>query len=296
VAEVFIAVGKLLRNWENGQNVVAVYLVPLHLLHNFKGILYNLRMLRKQGPHLLLGFEILLLSVSHTVGVIIIGIGGKAYQAVVRRTVFLACKVGIVCGYHLNAEALSHTENLCIGNLLQVCHLCGHPRYLCAVQLYLQVIILPKEVLIPEGCLFCLLKVAGIYEFWNLPSKTGRTADEVLVVLLQNLTVHFRLVIETLCPPCGNYLYQIVISCQILCQQNEVVCTLVFLTSLVETSVAVHIHLTTYYRLHIREILCHLKELLHTKHIAVVSNGQCRLVVLRRLLEMCLYAGLSIQD
>ena len=63
---------------------------------------------------------------------------------------------------------------------------------------------------------------------------------------------------------------------KVLGQQYQVVCALLFLTAGVFETVAAagHVHLAAHYRLYRRVFACHLQELLHAVHIAVVGDGQ----------------------
>ena len=200
MAEIFITVGKLFRNREYREHVVSVYLIFLYLLYNLNGIVYHLRVLREQRTHFLLRLKILLLGVSHTVRIIIVGIGGKTDKAVMGRAVLLTGKMGIISCHNLYTQTLTHLKDLCVCNLLQICHLCGHSGDLCTVQLYLQIVILTKKILIPKGCFLSLLNVACIYKLRDLTSQTCRATDKVLVIFLKCLAVNLWFVIETLSP------------------------------------------------------------------------------------------------
>ncbi len=100
------------------ENVAAVNLYVLHLLLNFLRVGDGLGMGGEKLVHFLLAFEVFLLGIaeaSRALGsahrVVYIGIGGKADEPVVYRTILFAYKVGVVGGYHLHIMLGGELEN-----------------------------------------------------------------------------------------------------------------------------------------------------------------------------------------
>ena len=100
------------------------------------------------------------------------------------------------------------------------------------VQLQLQVVVLSKEILVPQNRLLSLLETLLGDESWNLATKTSRGAYQPFVVLLQLLAVGTRTVVETIGPRLRYDLEQVFVALEILCQEDKVVTTSVGLLGL----------------------------------------------------------------
>ena len=84
---------EVLVNLEFRQHVSAVDGVVLHLVADFQRIGDNLRMVREQCRHLLLGLQVLLLGISEAVYIVNVGIGSQTDKPVVGLAVLLAHEV-----------------------------------------------------------------------------------------------------------------------------------------------------------------------------------------------------------
>ena len=86
---------------------------------------------------LLGGFQVFLLGVAQALGVVEIGIGADADQAVVGRTVLLADEMHVVGGHHLDAQFLRYPENDLVDLLLMGESTLLGPRHIGLVPLHL---------------------------------------------------------------------------------------------------------------------------------------------------------------
>ena len=110
---------------------------------------------------------------------------------------------------------------------LVVCTLYG--RF---VELKLEVVILAKEILVPQNRLLGLLETIVLNESRNLATKTSRCAYKTFVVLLQLTTVGTRTVVESVGPRLRYYLQKVFVTFEVLCQEYKVVSASVGLLAL----------------------------------------------------------------
>ena len=75
-------------------------------------------MVGEDGRHLLGGLEVFLLGVAQALGVVEVGVGADADQAVMGRTVLLAHEVHVIGGHYLDAQLLRYLEDHRIDLLL----------------------------------------------------------------------------------------------------------------------------------------------------------------------------------
>ena len=173
--QVLVDVGHERRiNLEDRQHGVAVYGVGLYLIGHFQRIGQAFRMVREQFLHLLFRLQILLLGIAQAVGVVQIGIGGEADEAVVHWAVFLAHEVGVVGGDDLDAVLSSQLEDLLRVVALFLVKVVGEAGNLGPVLHHLQVIVFPEYPLVPLDGLFYGGIVVGHNGARNLSRQTGR--------------------------------------------------------------------------------------------------------------------------
>ena len=101
------------------------------------------------------------------------------------------------------------------------------------MQLQLQIVVITKDTFVPLHRLFGLGHLLVGNTFGYLATQAGRAADQSFVILLQLRAVGTWALIETFGPRLRDDLNQIVITLLILCQQYEVITTLVLLMSLI---------------------------------------------------------------
>ena len=111
------------------------------------------------------------------------------------------------------------------------------------VALELQVKILAEQVPIPFDGLFRLGKLSGSDAPRNLPTQTGRTHNQPLVVFLQLGTVCTRTHVESLGPRLRHQLDEVVVSLQVFGQHHQVITALVLFTVLQFQTAPCHVHL-----------------------------------------------------
>ena len=139
------------------------------------------------------------------------------------------------------------------------------------MELQFEVVVLTEYPLEPANHLFGLFHVAAHDSLGHLASQTGRATDQTLVILFEQLFVDTGFVVEAFGKGVGDDLAEVVISGQVLCQQDQVVTGLLVLV-LLET-VAHHIDFAPQNRLDTGRD-CRIVKVLHTVHISVVRDGQ----------------------
>ena len=91
------------------------------------------------------------------------------------------------------------------------------------MQLQLEVVILAKEVFVPQYRLLGLLQTLLGNKFRYLATQASRAADKTFVILFELVAVCSRAVIETLCPRLRYDFEQVFVALEILCKENKVV-------------------------------------------------------------------------
>ncbi len=204
--------------------MVTVDLIFLNLRGYLKGVLQHFRVVRKQCGHLLLALEVLLLGVVEARLLIDLLAGVQADEVIVRRTVLLVDEVDVVCGDNLDPHLSGELEYSLIADLLLLINLQRQPRNLRLVEHHLKVIVVSEYIPVPLYRLSGLIHLSGDDVLWDLASKTGRAADQVLVVLLDDLVRDSRLaVVKALNVPQRHDFHQVLVPIEVLGQQDEVV-------------------------------------------------------------------------
>ena len=101
------------------------------------------------------------------------------------------------------------------------------------VQLQFEVVVVAEDPLVPADRLLGLLQITGRDGARHLARQTGRAADQPLVVLLDLGAVGARTHVETVGPRLRDDLDEVVVSLEVLGQQDQVVAALVLLALLV---------------------------------------------------------------
>ena len=282
---------------EFGQDVGAVDVVALHLLHHLAGVEYRFGMLRKQRQHLVLALEVLLLRVAETLGVVHQGVGGEADEAVVRGSVVLADEVGVVGGYHLHPVLPAEFENGLIDLHLVVVEVQAQSGDFGLVEHHLQVVVLAEDALVPLYGLVDRVHVAREYAAGDLAGDAGGGADQAFVVFFQHFVAHAGLVVvHALDVAGGHYLHQVLVAGVVLGQKDEVIVLAVVVVLEAVVVVLGDVRLAAQDGLDVRVFLADVEELLHAIHVAVVRDCQTRHLELVRTREELLYVGHSIED
>ena len=213
-----------------------------------------------------------------------------------RRAVLLAHEVHVVGGHDLDAVLLRQLEDAGGVFLLLLVEVQRHAGHLRLVEHHLEVIILPEDALVPLDGLINAPGVAREDPAGHFARHTGGAADQPLVVLLQHLVAHARLVVHTLDVSGGHDLHQVLVAVVVLGQEDEVVVLLVVVVLEVVVVVLRDVDFAAEDRLHVRVLLGHVAEVLDAVHVAVVRDRQARHAELLRAAEELLDIAHSVED
>ena len=143
---------------------------------------------------------------------------------VVSRTVFLVHEMDVVGGDDLHPHLRGEVEDLLVDLLLLFIEVQGEPRDLGPVEHHLEIVVIPEQILVPPDGLPGGIKVSCQDVSRNLSGQTGGTADEIVVVLLDDLMADPRLAeVETFRVAGRDDLHQIPVSLVILGKEDQVV-------------------------------------------------------------------------
>ena len=276
--------------------------VELYLVADLHRVCHGLGDVAEHLPHLGLCLHPLLLGVEHTVGVVKVLACAKADESVMRLGILLVYKVHVVRAYELHATLLAQFDDVLVHLNLQRVYLVVGAFYGCLVQLQLKVVVVAEKVLVPVHDLLGLFHLAVPYELRNLATKTCRAADDALVVFLKLHLVGTRIVVVTLAPCLGYYLYKVVVALLVLGKQQKVV-SAVILGLLVEQTALCNVHLATddwlelllgfLALVHATHVVV---EFLYTHHVSMVGYGNALHPVGNCLVDESLYGCLAIED
>ena len=127
----------------------------------------------KQSLHLRRGLEPLVTGISHPVRIINILPGIQTNQQIVRLGILLVQEMHVIRGDHLDAQPFAHLQNLGITPHLIIVHLRPLFRRFCRVTHHLQIIILPHQILVPQGRFISPLDISRHNLLANLPSQAS---------------------------------------------------------------------------------------------------------------------------
>ena len=275
---------------------IPVDAVPLDLVEDLDGIGQGLRMVREDGGHLLFALEVFLLGVAQAVRIVHVRVGRQADQPVVDRTVFLPHEVHVVGGDDLDPVLPGQFEDHRDVLALSLEDVLRQPRDFGFVEHHLQVIILPEHPFVPADGLVGGIHVAVQNRPGDLPRHAGGGADEPLVVLLDDLVAHPRLVVHAFDVGRGDDFHQVEIALVVLGQQDEVVVLAVGVVLEFVVVMAGDVDLAAENRLDRRIFPGDLAELLDPVHVTVVRNGDAFLPQLFSALEQLLDGGQAVKD
>ena len=251
---VFLFRAEIFGNLEVGHNRGVVDGVGLALVANLQRIAERFGNVGKDGVHLCLRLEPLLLRVEHSRGVVEVLARGQTDEAVVGLAVLLIYEMDVVAANDLNIIALRNVEKDGVDLLL---HRIGfaigaHVRVGHLVSLEFYVVVIAKDVFEPTHRFFSPLNVALHNLLRYLATQTGGADNQVFVKLLQIFVVRTRTHIEAVHPRARNEFDEVVVAVLVLGQHNKVPAAAVnlsFLQFLV--AAARHVHLATENRLEI---------------------------------------------
>ncbi len=141
------------------------------------------------------------------------------------------------------------------------------------MELKFQIIVLAEYLLELLHDARCLLQIVVHDGLWQFAAETGRTAYQPLVILPQQLLVDTRFIVESFRPGVGDKFDEVVVSLEILGEQDEVVAR--FFVLVLFAVVLYHIDFASEDGFESRRV-GRIVELLYAEHIAVVGNGNGR--------------------
>ena len=233
----------------------------------------NIRILTMSGY----AQEYNLLGVSHSVRIVNECVCGEADEAVMGLAVLLAHEVHVIRSHDLRSRLCGQLEYSFVGHDLALVDILGLSRYLCLMFLHLQVEIVSKDLLMPFYGLFCSRHVSGDDCPRDLSGDTCGAAHQTFRIFLHDLVAHTRLLVVFSFDMAGRHnLHEVPVSVVVLRKKDEVEIASVVLVLQLVVIVSGHIDFTAYYGLDIGIFLRHLQEFLHTVHVSVVGDRQCR--------------------
>ena len=207
-----------------GKHMVAVDLIFLNFGSYLQGVFQHFRMVWEQSGHLLLALQVLLLGVVKARLLVDLLTGVQTDKMVVRGAILLVDEVDVIRGDHLDTHLLSQLEYSLIADLLFLINLQRQPRDLRLVEHHLKVVVVSEDPLVPLYRLSRLVHLSGDDVLGDLAGKAGGAADQILVVLLDDLVGDPRLaVIETFDVALRHDLHQVLVPVEVLGQKDEVV-------------------------------------------------------------------------
>ena len=231
-------------NFEFGHDRRMVDRVALDLVADVHGRGHRFGVgLAEDRGHLGRGFQPLLLGVEHALGVVEVLARRKADQTVVRLGVVLVHEMHVVGADHPHVVLRGQFTQVFVDMQLHGVGFVVGPLDGSLVELQLQVIVVAEDLLVPLDRLIGLFEVVRRNGARNLAGQTGRTADQALVVFLDLRTVGSRTHVETVGPRFRNDLDEVVVTLEVLGQQDQVVAALVGLAFLVVQPAARHVDL-----------------------------------------------------
>ena len=160
--------------------------------------------------------------------------------------------------------------------------------------------------MIPLACLTGSFDIAVQYLAWHFSCDTGRTDNEVFMILFQISTIGTWTHIISVHPRVAHQLDEVLISIIILCQHDEVITThIAFILLTVFLATMGYIHLTAYDGLerfqslflsafvHLGAIVA---KLLDAEHHTMVGNGHTLHAISNSLVHKTGNPGLTIKN
>ncbi len=173
------------------------------------------------------GFQPFLLGVEHAFRVIQVFARREANQSVVSLGIVFVDEMNVVRTNRTDIVLFSQLAQMFVDLELHGVGLVIGPFDGRLVKLKFQIVIISEQIFVPANGFFRLVEIVGRNSARHFAGQTGRTTYQSFVMLFQLRMIGTGAHIKTLRPCFGDDFYQIVVPCQILGQQNQVVATLI---------------------------------------------------------------------
>ena len=232
---------------------------------DLSGILHRLQRIWEKRPHLLLGFKVKLTTlVSHTILVLYLMLCLDTKQNIMRLRILGTDIMHIVSRNKLQPRLLTHAQKPLINDLLRIN----------TMILKLKIEMIRSEDLRQTQCFLLGFLIKALTQIRrNNARQTGTERNDALMIFLEHLRIHSRLIIKPLRKPDRDNLHQIGIPKIILCQKHQMVISILPPDILpIKARPRCHINLTADHRID-SFLFRRPVEINHPIHIAMVGNG-----------------------
>ena len=197
------------------------------------------------------------MGITQPVGVIHIIIECETNKTVVRRPVLFIYKMDIVGSDHLDVVLFCQLIKSLVDNLLFFKGFLRGKRHIGGMALNLQIIIVSEDGFVPEYGFFGSLHITFHYASGYFSAKTGSGTNQSLMIFFNQFTVNSRMKIKSLYITQRTKFDQIVVSCDVFCQKDQVIGLLVYFSATGMPVHLCHIDLTPYNGFYIGIFGCH---------------------------------------
>ena len=188
-------------------------------VRNLLCIFQRLKRIGKECRHFFLRFHIILSAfIAHPVFIGKLLSRLQAQQNIVGLFILRVSIMYVVCRHQFNSGFLRKPKKLLI-----------HDRLFrnSMVLKFQKEIPLSENLLITKRCLSSFVVKSSKQIFLNLSRKARAECNDSLVILLQNLIIHPRFIVVTLCKSAGHDLHQIMVSQIIFRQKHQMIITVI---------------------------------------------------------------------
>ena len=272
------------RQWELRQMILTMLEFYVAFISNHHGVADRFRRKAvKDFSHFSFTLEVPLrrIAVAERILVIHSLLHAHAHQRALGEGILLLNVMDIVGRYNLNVQRVGHIQQR-IQKLLLVFK---------TMILKLDVVVLAKDALVlgRQSIGFFLLPCQK--QLRNIALDTGTQADDAFVILPQDVQVSSGTIVEPIDSSDAFDFDEVLISLVVLREQDNVPCFAVLF--LVDVCGRIQFNTENWLD---ADGLAGVVELNDAIHIAVVSNGQCRLTQVFRFLNKLLDAAVSVQQ
>ena len=197
--------------------------VDFNFIKNLISVLQGLGNVGKHLVHLFLRLEPLLLAVEHQILIGEFPACGEADESFMSIGILLIHKVRIVGADELDVQLLGKLYERIIHQTLLLIGLVIGTSDSGLVALQLQIIVITEQVFEPLDGLTGLIHLPTHDELWHFTAQACRTADNTFVIFLKLTMIGTRMGVEPLGPSVRHDLDEVLVTLQVLGQQNQVI-------------------------------------------------------------------------